>query len=100
MAISVARTAPPAKGTNRWREGDNSFRRQVNTLKAVSGISNLMILSSEAGLKRQRLNKLVEQPNLMRVSEMRLLMILFRKYGMELDVVAAMGGARNAAVVY
>ena len=96
----MTRIAPPAKGANRWREGDNSFRRQVDTLKATSGIHNLMILSSEAGLKRQRLNKLVEQPNLMRVSEIRLLMILFRKYGMELDVVSAMGGARNAAVVY
>jgi hypothetical protein len=95
----MTRIAPPAKGANRWREddnrwreGDNSFRRQVDTLKAASGIHNLMILSSKAGLSRQRLNTLVNQPNLMRVSEIRLLMILFRKYGMELDVVAALGG--------
>jgi hypothetical protein len=51
-----------------------------------------MALSAEAGLKRQRLNKLIEQPNLMRISEVRLLMILFRKHGMELDVASVAGG--------
>ena len=89
----MVRTSPPARGTaSKWQNADNSFRRQINVLKAVSGTHNLMALSAEAGLKRQRLNKLIEQPNLMRLGEVRLLMILFRKHGMELDVASVAGG--------
>lgn len=77
-----------------WQQADDNFCKQISMLKAVSGISNMMELSAKAGLKRQRLNKLVDQPRLMRISEMRLLIILFRRYGLEFDVMGVTGGAR------
>lgn len=76
-----------------WQEADDSFRKQVRMLQAKAGIPNLRILAEKAGLKQQRMYTLVDQPRMMRVGEIRLLMILFRKYGMELNVPDAIGGA-------
>ena len=80
-----------------WQKADDNFREQLDLLKVKSRVSNFHQLSLEAGMPAQRINRLREQPRLMRKFEERQLMILFKKYGLEYDVTLGMGGVLNAA---
>lgn len=73
-----------------WQKADDNFREQLDLLKVKSRVSNFHQLSLEAGMSKQRINLLRKQPRMMRKFEERLLMSLFKKYGLEYDVTLGM----------
>lgn len=87
-----------AKST--WAKASEYLTERLDTLKAKSRCPNLTIIADEAGLKPYRLYKLQKQPWVMKMGEQRMLMLVFKKYGVEFDPMLGIGGATNAAVVY
>lgn len=78
---------------SRWQLADENFREQIDLLMVKMRTRNKADVADEAGLRRSSFYSRYDHPRTLRISELRLLMILFEKYGLKFDPTMGEGAA-------
>lgn len=78
---------------SRWQLADDNFRQQIDLLMVKMRTKNKADVADEAGIKRNSFYNRYEHPRTLRVFEVRLLMIVFEKYGLRFDPTMGEGAA-------
>lgn len=84
----------------RWQLADDNFREQIGVLMARMQTTRRARVADEAGINRQTFYKKYNSPRTLIVWEVRLLTILFEKYGLKFDAGFLTGGEEDAAVAH
>lgn len=78
---------------SRWQLADDNFREQIDLLMVRMHTKNKADVADAAGIKRNSFYNRYEHPRTLRVFEVRLLMIVFEKYGLRFDPTMGEGAA-------
>lgn len=78
---------------SRWQLADDNFREQIDLLMVRMRTKNKADVADAAGIKRNSFYNRYEHPRTLRVFEVRLLMIVFEKYGLRFDPTMGEGAA-------
>lgn len=87
-----------AGAKSRWQTADEKFRLQIDMLLVKMRTKSKAVLAAQAGIRPGTMYEYYRKPRLIRMGDLRLLMIQFERYGMSLDASDVVGGACNAAV--
>ena len=81
------------KVENRWARADLSIQMQIDHLMSVMRTRNKDRVAEEAGIKPGKFRYCYECPSKFRMLDLRLLMILFERYGLTLDIAGEGAGS-------